>query len=65
MAAENHVDVEIQNHPLMDGFAQKLERLKTRGPKDGHPFVVGEASYAAFMEVIGECAQAQLIRKKK
>jgi metallo-beta-lactamase class B len=65
VAAENHVTVEIQNHPLMDGFVDKLQRLKTRGAGDAHPFVVGERGYAAFMNVIGECAQAQLARRKK
>ncbi len=64
-AADNHVDVEIQNHPLMDGFAQKLELLKGRGAQDPHPFVVGEAGYRAFIDVISECSQAQLARRKK
>ena len=31
IAAENHVTVEIQNHPLMDGFAARLDLLKQRG----------------------------------
>jgi metallo-beta-lactamase class B len=65
IAAENHVEVEIQNHPLMDGFAAKLEQLKKRGPQDPHPFVVGEAAYAAFLNVMLECAGAQLARRKK
>jgi len=63
IAAENHVEVEVQNHPLMDGFAGKLELLKKRGPDQPHPFVVGEEAYAAFLNVMSECAQAQLIRK--
>lgn len=65
IAAENHVEVEIQNHPLMDGFAAKLEQLKKRTPQAAHPFVVGEAAYAAFLGVISECSQAQLLRKTK
>lgn len=65
IAADNHVDVEIQNHPLMDGFAAKLEQLKTRAPQSAHPFVIGEASYAAFLGVMSECAQAQFLRKTK
>jgi len=65
IAADNHVVVEIQNHPLMDGFTAKLARLKKRGPQDPHPFVVGEAGYAAFLNVMSECAQAQLLRKTK
>ena len=65
IAADNHVVVEIQNHPLMDGFAAKLAQLKKRGLQDNHPFVVGEASYASFLNVMSECAQAQLLRKAK
>jgi len=63
IAADNHVDVEIQNHPLMDGFAGRLEQLKKRGARDPHPFVIKESDYAAFLNVISECSQAQLIRK--
>ncbi len=65
IAAENHVEVEIQNHPLMDGFAGKLELLKKRGPQSAHPFVIGESAYAAFLNVMSECSQAQLLRKTK
>ena len=63
IAADNHVDVEIQNHPLMDGFAARLEQLKKRGAQDPHPFVISESAYGAFLNVISECSQAQLIRK--
>jgi metallo-beta-lactamase class B len=65
IAAENHVEVEIQNHPLMDGFAMKLEQLKQRGADAPHPFVVGEDAYADFLNVMSECAQAQLARRTK
>ena len=65
VAAENHVDVEIQNHPLMDGFAGRLEQLKQRVPQAPHPFVIRESEYASFLTVMSECAQAQLIRKEK
>ena len=34
------VDVEIQNHPLYDGFGAKLTRLSQRAAGK-HPFVVG------------------------
>ena len=63
IAADNHVDVEIQNHPLMDGFAARLEQLKKRGAQDPHPFVISESAYGAFLNVMSECSQAQLIRK--
>jgi hypothetical protein len=65
IAAENHVEVEIQNHPLMDGFAGRLEQLKKRGPQAANPFVIGETAYAAFLNVMSECSQAQLLRKTK
>ena len=57
------VDVEIQNHPLYDGFATKLERLAARGPGDAHPFVVGTDAYQRFLTVMKECANAQLARR--
>jgi metallo-beta-lactamase class B len=65
IAAENHVNVEIQNHPLMDGFASRLEQLKKRGPQSPNPFVISETAYAAFLNVMSECSQAQLLRKTK
>lgn len=63
IAAENHVTVEIQNHPLMDGFAGRLELLKQRGAGRPHPFVITEDAYAAFLNVMSACAQVQLLRK--
>jgi len=63
IAADNHVEVEIQNHPLMDGFAARLDLLKKRAPQAPHPFVIGEDAYAAFLNVMSECAQAQLARR--
>ena len=64
-AAANHVEVEIQNHPLMDGFAKKLDALAHRAPQATHPFVVGEKAYLDFLDVISECSEAQLERKTK
>ena len=57
------VDVEIQNHPLYDGFAMKLERLAARRAGDAHPFVVGTDAYQRFLTVMRECANAQLARR--
>jgi metallo-beta-lactamase class B len=54
------VDVEIQNHPLYDGFATKLDRLTARRSGDAHPFVVGTDAYQRFLTVMSECANAQL-----
>lgn len=57
------VDVEIQNHPLYDGFDEKLARLAERGPNDAHPFVVGTDAYQRFLTVMASCADAQLARR--
>ena len=56
-------DVEIQNHPLYDGFPAKLERLARRGANDTHPFVVGRDAYQRFLTVMAECGKAQLARR--
>jgi metallo-beta-lactamase class B len=56
-------DVEIQNHPLYDGFDAKLARLAARKAGDPHPFVVGVDAYQRFLTVMTECAAAQLARR--
>jgi metallo-beta-lactamase class B len=61
---QQQVDVELLNHPIMDGLFERLEKLKTRRPGDPHPLVVGEASYQRFLGVMAACTQAQLARKQ-
>jgi metallo-beta-lactamase class B len=56
------VEVELMNHPIMDGLFEKLAKLKSRKPGEPHPLVVGEASYQRFLGVMTECARAQLAR---
>ena len=63
VAGEEGVDVEIQNHPIFDGMLEKLAALKTRGSGAPHPFVVGEAAYQGFLNVISECTQVELARR--
>ncbi|PYU28749.1 MAG: hypothetical protein DMG32_01955 [Acidobacteria bacterium] len=58
------VDVEIQNHPVFDGFADKLAALRARKPGEPNPFVVGEANYTKFVELMTECARATMYRQK-
>ena len=58
------VEVEIQNHPMYDGFVGKLERLKQRKPGDANPFLVGSDSYQRFVGVMSGCTKAQLARRK-
>ena len=59
------VDVEVQNHPLMDGFTDKLEKLKNRKKGEPNPFVVGPANYGKFLDVMSECIDTQIARRKE
>jgi metallo-beta-lactamase class B len=59
------VDVELQNHPLYDGITQKLEKLKSRAKGQPNPFVVGQASYGKFLDVMSACMEAQIARRKQ
>jgi metallo-beta-lactamase class B len=58
------VDVEIQNHPLYDGFEAKLAQLSARKPGAAHPFVVGVDGYQHFLTVMDDCARVELERRK-
>lgn len=64
VARRMNVDVEIQNHPMYDGFLTKLDRLKQRKPGDPNPFVVGRDSYQRFVRVMADCTRLQLVRRK-
>jgi metallo-beta-lactamase class B len=52
-------DVEIQNHPLMDGIDARLTALRDRKPGQPHPFVAGAENYGGFLDVMSECLRAQ------
>jgi metallo-beta-lactamase class B len=58
------VDVEIQNHPLMDPIQPKLDKLRARKKGDPNPFVVGQANYQKFLEVMSLCTQVNIARRK-
>ncbi|MSO82234.1 MAG: MBL fold metallo-hydrolase [Acidobacteria bacterium] len=58
------VEVEVQNHPLMDPIQAKLDRLQSRKKGDRHPFVVGEANYQRFLDVMEGCTQVNIARRK-
>jgi metallo-beta-lactamase class B len=60
---EANVDVEIQNHPLYDGFERRLQRLKQRATGQPHPFVVGRDAYQRFLQVMSGCTGIQLARR--
>jgi metallo-beta-lactamase class B len=56
-------DVELQNHPVMDGFGDKLIAVRNRKPGDPNLFIVGQENYTKFLDVMSECAQASLARR--
>jgi metallo-beta-lactamase class B len=60
-----HADVELQNHPVMDGFGDKLVAAKTRASGQLNPFVVGQENYTKFLDVMSECAKATLARHEE
>jgi metallo-beta-lactamase class B len=62
-AKEAGVDVELQNHPLFDNFTVKLAQLQIRKPGEPNPFIVGQANYGKFMDVMSECMQAEIDRR--
>ena len=61
-AKKMKVEVELQNHPLMDAFEDRLALL-TKGGKN--PFVVGEKNYASFLEVITDCMNSWEAKRGK
>jgi len=58
------VEIELQNHPLMDSIQPKLDMLKTRKPGEPNPFVVGRGEYQKFLEVMGACTEVNIARRK-
>ncbi len=60
---KHKVEVELLNHPIMDGLFEKLAMVRTRKPGTPHPLVIGEASYQRFLSAMAECTRAQLARK--
>jgi metallo-beta-lactamase class B len=58
------VDVEIQNHPLMDPIQTKLDKLKSRKKGQANPFVVGQGNYQKFVEVMSLCTDVNIARRK-
>ena len=56
-------DVEIQNHPLMDPIQTKLDKLATRKKGEPNPFVVGQANYQKFLDVMLGCTEVNIARR--
>ena len=62
-AVKAGVEVEMQNHPLMDDFTGRLTQLQTRQPGGANPFIVGRENYPAFLDVMAECMRAQIAKR--
>ena len=58
------VEVELQNHPLMDPIQPKLDKLKARTSGEPNPFVVGRGEYQKFLEVMAACTEVNIARRK-
>lgn len=58
------VEVELQNHPLMDPIQVKLDKLKARKKGEPNPFVVGQANYQKFLDVMAGCTEVNIARRK-
>ena len=52
----------LQNHPLMDPIQAKLDKLKARKPSEANPFVVGQANYQKFLDVMSACTEVNIAR---
>ena len=59
------VDVELQNHTLFDNLQEKIAKLQERKKGDPNPFVVGEANYQKMLDVMSDCTQANIDRRKE
>lgn len=58
------VAVELQNHPLMDPIQEKLDKLKERKKGEPNPFVLGQANYQKFVDVMSACTEVNIARRK-
>lgn len=64
IAEAMNVDVEIQNHPIFDDTPARIAALETRAAGAPHPFVMGNARYLRFWDVISSCMQASLLQRE-
>jgi metallo-beta-lactamase class B len=63
-AKRMNVEVEVQNHPIFDGMAERLSRLKAATPADPNPFVIGNDRYLRMWNIVSECIQAEIARRE-
>ena len=58
------VEVELQNHPLMDPIQAKLDKLQARKKGEPNPFVLGQGNYQKFVDVMSACTEVNIARRK-
>jgi metallo-beta-lactamase class B len=58
------VEIVMQNHPLMDPVQPKLEKMQSRRSGDPNPWVVGEANYQKFLDVMSQCTEVNIARRR-
>jgi metallo-beta-lactamase class B len=58
------VEVELQNHPLMDPIQAKLDKLSARKKGEPNPFVLGQGNYQKFVDVMSACTEVNIARRK-
>jgi metallo-beta-lactamase class B len=63
IARNMKVDVELLNHPIMDGMPARVAALDTRAAGKPNPLVIGVDSYQRFLTVSSECLQSVLVRR--
>jgi hypothetical protein len=50
---------------LMDPIQAKLDALKARKTDGRNPFVLGQASYQKFLDVMSACTEVNIARRKE
>jgi metallo-beta-lactamase class B len=58
------VEIVMQNHPLMDPVQPKVEKMQSRRSGDPNPWVVGESNYQKFLDVMYQCTEVNIARRK-
>ena len=58
------VEVALQNHPLMLPLQANIEKLQSRKKGDPSPFVIGKANYQKFVDVMYQCSEVNIARRK-
>jgi len=56
--------VALQNHPLMLPLQANIDKLQSRKKGDPSPFVIGKANYQKFVDVMYQCSEVNIARRK-